>query len=555
MNPFRKEILMRKSLVVLLVALFQCATAFQESVISGKLLGHDGKPMAMAHVHLIKATSPKPIASVEASKEGNFTISTKEKGLFFLHCTGVHHMEYRALVLIEKPGPVSLEARLGTYKYVDELKAVMIIGDFNNFDFGSAKSMAKLENGTYQGEFETKAEKFKYQIWSVEATQRSVNGTQSEAFEYDNGGDYQSVVTPKDGKAKIIFDPKLLVRSNSEPQVRFTDGNKQIHGLANLFNEMLRRGQLFSKAIAAYRASGKDMKDFKYDWSKEVSSLASSIRVEKDPLLRQMLLLSYMQLSQMGANLETEYGKMALSEIPPDSPLWAFNPFAISVAAKLSGEPGKFDEYFNAVIEKQPEKGWLANVVFNELMSAKFRNDKENLKKYYNILMERFGDTPMAKMAKERSSLESNIEVGKTMPKFSFASLDDPKTTFSESSFRGKTLLIDFWAVWCGPCIAEMENLHKAYERFKPKNFEILSLSFDPKPDAVVKFRKDKWKMPWAHVFVEKGFENETSKQFEVIGIPRPLLVDGNTGKILAMEGDLRGENLEKTLKKFLDSK
>ncbi|MEK6565132.1 MAG: thioredoxin-like domain-containing protein, partial [Bacteroidota bacterium] len=430
-----------------------------------------------------------------------------------------------------------------------------IIGDFNNFDFGSAKPMTKLENGTYQAEFETKAEKFKYQIWQAEATQRSVNGTQSEAFEYDNGGDYQSVVTPKDGKATIVFDPKRLVRNESKPQVRFTDGDKRRQGLAILFGEMTHRGQLFTQAIAAYRASGKDMKDFKYDWSKEVSSLASSIRTEKDPLLRQMLLICYLQLNQMGAKLETEYGKMALNEIPPDSPLWPLNPFAISIAAKLSGEPGKFDEYFSAVIEKQPEKEWLANVVFNEVMSAKFRNDKENLKKYYNILMERFGDTPMAKMAKERISLESNIEVGKTVPKFSFVSLDDPKTTFSETSFRGKTLLIDFWAVWCGPCIAEMENLHKAYERFKPQNFEILSLSFDPKVDDVAKFRKDKWKMPWSHVFVEKGFENETSKQFEVIGIPRPILVDGNTGKILAMEGDLRGENLEKTLKKFLDTK
>ncbi len=546
---------MRRTLVVLFAALFQCATAFQESVISGKLLGYDGKPMAMAHVHLMKITSPKPIASTDVSKEGNFTILTKEKGLFFLHCTGVDHLEYRALVFIEKPGPVSLEARLSTYKYVDELKDVKIIGDFNNFDFGSAKPMTKLENGTYQAEFETKADKFKYQIWSVEATQRSINGTQSEAFEYDNGGDYQSVVAPKDGKATIVFDPKRLVRSESEPQVRFTDGNKRRQGLANLLGEMTRRGRLFTQAIATHRASGKDMKDFKYDWSKEVSSVATRIQKEQDPFLRQMLFLCYLQLSQMGAKLEAEYGKMALNDIPPDSPLWPLNPFGISVAAKLSGEPGKFDEYFNAVIEKQSEKEWLANVVFNEVMSAKFRNDKENLKKYYNILMERFGDTPMAKMAKERISIESNIEVGKTVPKFSFVSLDDPKTTFSETSFQGKTLLIDFWAVWCGPCIAEMENLHKAYERFKPKNFEILSLSFDPKPEDVAKFRRAKWKMPWAHVFVEKGFENETSRQFEVIGIPRPILVDGNTGKILAMEGDLRGENLEKTLKKFLDSK
>jgi hypothetical protein len=97
-----------------------------------------------------------------------------------------------------------------------------------------------------------------------------------------------------------------------------------------------------------------------------------------------------------------------------------------------------------------------------------------------------------------------------------------------------------------------MEHLHKAYEKFKSKNFEILSFSFDAKPEDVVKFRKDKWKMPWHHVFLEKGFEHPVAKEFEVIGIPKPILVDGNTGKILAIEGELRGQNLEKTLSKIL---
>jgi len=57
--------------------------------------------------------------------------------------------------------------------------------------------------------------------------------------------------------------------------------------------------------------------------------------------------------------------------------------------------------------------------------------------------------------------------------------------------------------------------------------------------------------MPWLHAFVEKGFESDLAKRFEVMGIPKPILVDEN-GNILALETDLRGENLEKTLEKFL---
>jgi hypothetical protein len=97
-----------------------------------------------------------------------------------------------------------------------------------------------------------------------------------------------------------------------------------------------------------------------------------------------------------------------------------------------------------------------------------------------------------------------------------------------------------------------MPNLHKAYEKFKDKNFAILSLSFDPKPEDIAKFRSEKWKMPWLHTFVEGGFASDLAKAFQVMGIPKPILVDGNTNTILATEMDLRGERLEKTLASVL---
>jgi hypothetical protein len=84
------------------------------------------------------------------------------------------------------------------------------------------------------------------------------------------------------------------------------------------------------------------------------------------------------------------------------------------------------------------------------------------------------------------------------------------------------------------------------YEKYEDRGFTILSLSFDSHPGEVTKFRSDKWKMPWLHTFVPDGFRSELSERFEVVGIPRTILVD-EAGTIIAVE-NLRQERLEKTL-------
>ena len=97
--------------------------------------------------------------------------------------------------------------------------------------------------------------------------------------------------------------------------------------------------------------------------------------------------------------------------------------------------------------------------------------------------------------------------------------------------------------------MAEMGNLHQAYEKFKAKNFEILSLSLDAKPGDVVKFRSAKWKMPWLHAFVTTN--KKVMSDFSVVAPPKSFLVDA-TGKIVAMQEELKGPQLEKTLVKVL---
>ncbi len=163
--------------------------------------------------------------------------------------------------------------------------------------------------------------------------------------------------------------------------------------------------------------------------------------------------------------------------------------------------------------------------------------------------MKYFGDKQFGKMVKERFSPTILIALGKNVPVFKVTALEDSSKVYTNETFKGKVYLIDFWATWCGPCVAEMANLHTAYDLFKSKNFEILSLSLDRVPEDVKKFRNEKWKMPWLHAFVTN--DKQLTNEFEVVAIPRPLLVDAS-GKIVAMENELRGGLLEQTLAKFL---
>ncbi len=142
------------------------------------------------------------------------------------------------------------------------------------------------------------------------------------------------------------------------------------------------------------------------------------------------------------------------------------------------------------------------------------------------------------------------IMVGKPVPDFEVTLLDGQEKV-SNKSLKGKFYLLDFWASWCGPCVGEMENLHKAYEKFKDKNFVILSLSLDHNIEGLTKFRANRWEMPWLHAYMHNETNKKMLETFEISSIPMPIFV-GFDGRIIATATSLRGDNLQKTLADFL---
>jgi peroxiredoxin len=119
---------------------------------------------------------------------------------------------------------------------------------------------------------------------------------------------------------------------------------------------------------------------------------------------------------------------------------------------------------------------------------------------------------------------------------------------FSLSSLKGKYVLVDFWASWCGPCRGENPNIVAAYNKYKNKNFTILGVSLDKTKDAWLEaIKKDG--LTWTHISDLKFWDSEAVGLYGFNGIPYNVLLDP-TGKIIA--DNLRGSDLERKLEEVL---
>lgn len=123
---------------------------------------------------------------------------------------------------------------------------------------------------------------------------------------------------------------------------------------------------------------------------------------------------------------------------------------------------------------------------------------------------------------------------------------------FNLESMKGKVVLVDFWATWCGPCLQEMPHVREMYEGYHGKGFDVVGISLDEKKDVLVAFLTEE-KIPWVQLYSESegttGWSNPIARHYGISGIPTAILI-GADGNVVSLEA--RGAELTKQLEKLL---
>ncbi len=235
-----------------------------------------------------------------------------------------------------------------------------------------------------------------------------------------------------------------------------------------------------------------------------------------------------------------------------EHPEGAARPMARIVATMARVRAGKFIEALGVYqelmkgLDRADQEEFAVSFADNLAAAATTAGEFGVARKVFQILGDRFPDRPELK-AKVDNDLARLDRVGKTAPRIAAADVFGKE--IKTADLKSKYVLVDFWATFAAPCLAELPNLKAAYAKYHARGFEVLAVSMDEKADDLLAFARDR-KLPW-RILHNRSAGQDLSDLFGVANIPASFLI-GPDGKIIRL--DLKGPALDKALGGLLDA-
>jgi peroxiredoxin len=231
-------------------------------------------------------------------------------------------------------------------------------------------------------------------------------------------------------------------------------------------------------------------------------------------------------------------------------PEGAVRQLAQVVATMARAQAGRYDEawaiYRDLVksLDKEDQKEFASNFADNLARSASGAGEYAVARKVYEAVLQQFGTDPNLR-EKIKDDLARLDRVGKPAPPGVARTLDGK--VFRTAELKGKYVLLDFWATWCAPCVAELPNVQAAYAKYHDRGFEVVGISLDETAQPVVDFVQSR-KIPWRQIH-NATCGTDLVEAYGVNNIPATFLIDPD-GKIVRLE--LRGAALDTALRGLL---
>ncbi len=209
------------------------------------------------------------------------------------------------------------------------------------------------------------------------------------------------------------------------------------------------------------------------------------------------------------------------------------------------------DEYLRRVAEENPDADARAWALDERVALARGSGRQAEAVALFQQLRTDYPESSAYRHAAAAPPGEA-LDEGSPVPAVAFPPLSADADPIRPERFAGKVWLVDFWATWCVPCVAQVPVLERAYRHFHARGFDILSVSYDEERSDVAAFRR-KWPMPWTHAFVgaDSIFRGELSRAYDVDVLPHAVLV-GRDGRVIAVDQGLRSGALEETLARVM---